>query len=64
MTLGTTQHRIARPKQRKTLAREYCPRCNGIMMLEFDLRAGYHRFCINCGHIKYLNLPVLTQKSR
>ena len=31
------------------------------MMLDFDFRAGYYRTCINCGHIKYLHRPALTQ---
>ena len=61
MTAGTPSHNLADPKRRQALAREFCPRCHGIMMLDFDFRAGYYRTCINCGHIKYLHRPALTQ---
>jgi len=64
MTLGTTPRQIAELKPREMFAREFCPRCNGRMMLDFDFKAGYYRSCINCGHIKYLQRPVLTQKRR
>ena len=64
MTVGSVSHQIAEPKPGETLAREFCPRCHGRMMLEFDFKAGYHRSCINCGYIKYLHRPVLTQKGR
>ena len=64
MTLETSLSHKAKGRPMETSVKEYCPRCHGSMMLEFDFKAGYHRSCINCGYIKYLQRPAVNLNRR
>ena len=44
-----------------------CPKCQGMLSLEFDYKSGYQKTCLNCGRVEYFGKPdnrALTRANR
>ena len=51
--------KVKRVLEKSNLAN--CPKCRGVLTLDFDHKSGFSMICVNCGYEEYLGK---TSKNR